>query len=105
MFHVHRPSRGRDIRCLPPSGEAIMSAVYAIPDWGQVVCRLWRSLDGGEEAYDLEMFGLGMYRLLPVGRDGERAGRLFSLIVRNTVTPCTLEEVLEDLDESLLSTV
>jgi hypothetical protein len=29
--------------------------------------------------------------------------RLFSLLVRNTVTPCTLEEVLEDLDEALLS--
>jgi hypothetical protein len=51
------------------------------------------------------MFGLGMYRLCPVGHDGERAGRLFSLLVRNTVTPCTLEEVLEDLDEALLSTV
>ena len=82
-----------------------MSAAYAIPDWGQVVCRLWRSYDGEEEAYDLEMFGLGMYRLCPVGHDGERAGRLFCLLVRNTVTPCTLEEVLEDLDEALLSTV
>lgn len=105
MFKFRRSSGGRDVPCLPPSGEAIMSAAYAIPDWGQVVCRLWRSYDGEEEAYDLEMFGLGMYRLCPVGHDGERAGRLFSLLVRNTVTPCTLEEVLEDLDEALLSTV
>ena len=105
MFKFRRSSGGREAPYLPPSGEAIMSAAYAIPDWGQVVCRLWQSYDGEEEAYDLEMFGLGMYRLCPVGHDGERAVRLFSLLVRNTVTPCTLEEVLEDLDESLLSTV
>lgn len=103
MFHIRRSSGGREIPHLPPSGEAIMSAAYAIPDWGQVVCRLWRSYDGEEETYDLEMFGLGTYRLCPVGHDGERAVRLFSLLVRNTVTPCTLEEVLEDLDEALLS--
>lgn len=71
---------------------------------GVVTCRLWRILprDAHKDAspqYAVELAGLGQRRMHPVGSDLRRAEAIVSLLARHTVTPCTLRDVLEDLEE------
>jgi hypothetical protein len=86
----------------------MQTKAYTIPRNGPVVCRLWRMrgdppLDETRAArvmYAVEMRGLGMRRMYCVGEDRDHAEWLFGMITRNTVTPCCLGEVLEDLAAS-----
>ena len=75
---------------------------YPVGDLGQVVCRLWRMTPDsrrtdGSPTYALELRGLGMARMYRVGQNGARARELFELMVRYTVTPCGMADVLEEL--------
>ena len=45
------------------------------------------------------MEGFGSRRLYRIGTDPTRAMTLFELLVGNTVTPCTLGEILADLSD------
>lgn len=74
---------------------------YAVGNLGWVVCRLWRmdtSLGGSPSSYAIELRGMGSCILRLIGGDKVRARRVFALVVRHTVTPCALRDVLEELD-------
>ena len=45
----------------------------------------------------MEVRGLGSRAKSHLGTDAERAFGIYQTIVRNTVTPCTLRDVMEDL--------
>lgn len=80
----------------------ISESRYRISDLGWVVCRLWR-LDNPPESqrpsgYAVELRGLGSRRFRLIGGDVLRARRIFALLVRHTVTPCALCDVLEELE-------
>ena len=90
----------------PPRARLILHKIsesrYRISDLGWVVCRLWR-LDNPPESqrpsgYAVELRGLGSRRFRLIGGDVLRARRIFALLVRHTVTPCGLCDVLEELD-------
>lgn len=74
--------------------------VYEIPAHGFVCCRLWRmrtaSAEGLPATYAIGLKGLASRRLCIVGQDAAAARRLFRLMVRHTVTPCALCDVLEE---------
>lgn len=74
---------------------------YDIPGHGRVLCRLWRMeaspADTHPVVYAVEMRGLGSRRMYPVGTEERSARRLHAMLVRNTVTPCGLRDVLEEL--------
>ena len=74
---------------------------YEIPGHGRVLCRLWRMeispADNRPAVYAVEMKGMGLRRMYTVGTEAVRARRLYALLVRNTVTPCGLRDVLEEL--------
>lgn len=77
---------------------------YRIPAHGEVVCRLWRMeaspadrYPSAHPVYAVELRGMGQRRMLTVGTEEPRARRLFALLVRHTVTPCALLDVLEEL--------
>ena len=76
---------------------------YEIPGHGRVLCRLWR-MEGTHprlhpSVYAVEMGGMGERRFCLIGREEETARRIFALLVRHTVTPCGLRDVLEELIE------
>ena len=80
---------------------------YCIPRCGPVRCRLWRvgaKPSRGRPAYAVSMDGLGYRRFCILGRDEARARAVFDLLVRNTVTPCALLDVLEAIT-SRISTI
>ena len=64
-----------------------------------VVCRLYR-VDAG---YRVEIEGFGMCASSALGRDVSRSAvrAVYDALVRNTVTPCALEDVLEDWREEI----
>ncbi len=80
----------------------ISESRYAISDIGRVVCRLWRMdappASRRPSVYAVELTGLGSRRLHVIDGDAMRARRIFALLVRHTVTPCALRDVLEELD-------
>jgi hypothetical protein len=49
--------------------------------------------------YAVEMGGMGERRLCLIGREEATARRIVALLVRHTVTPCGLRDVLEELIE------
>ena len=74
---------------------------YAIPGYGWVRCTLWLLLPARphpcpKPMYAVGMEGLGFRRLRTLGRDGAKARTTYALLVRNTVTPCALGDVLEE---------
>ena len=79
---------------------------YVIPGHGSVEARLWRLARGSDDCatrtpetvgYAVELWGLGSHRFCLVEGDEAHARRVFRLLVRNTVTPCGLRDVLEEL--------
>lgn len=81
--------------------------LYLIPAHGYVLCRLWRlrpdPLRMTQPAvYAVGMEGLGYRRLCCIGTDEDRAREIFDLLVRNTVTPCALGDVLEEFCDDLM---
>lgn len=81
----------------------ISESRYLIPEHGWVVCRLWR-MEGNHprlhpSVYAVEMKGMGERRFCLIGREGISARRIFALLIRHTVTPCALRDVLEELVE------
>lgn len=70
---------------------------------GRVTCTLYTvtahrdAAAATKKGYALGMRGFGARCLCRLGRDTARAVETFRLVVRNTVTPCTLRDVLEDL--------
>ena len=84
---------------------------YRISGYGIVRARLWRvrfrrnrakpddepSCACLRDAYAVELNGLGSRAFRLVGCDEERARAIWALLVRNTVTPCALSDVLEEL--------
>lgn len=74
---------------------------YPIPGFGVVKASLWamRPRPGGATptAYAIRLEGLGRRHTRLLGRDYETAKSLFELLVKNTVTPCALSDVLEEL--------
>ena len=77
---------------------------YAIPGHGVVRGCLWRveADEGGnaEDGYAVSLEGLGTRGIGMLGRDQTSANRIFALLVRNTVTPCALREILEELTDA-----
>lgn len=74
---------------------------YDIPGHGRVLCRLWRMVaspaDNHPVVYAVEMRGLGSRRMYTVGTEERSACRIHAMLVRNTVTPCGLRDVLDEL--------
>lgn len=79
-------------------------ALYMIPAHGWVLCRLWymepMPPDSGRPGvYAVSMEGLGYRRLVCLRYSHPSPEEVFALLVRNTVTPCALLDVLEELTE------
>jgi hypothetical protein len=84
---------------------------YRIPRYGVVHARLWQVRTPPADSktnrhplpsppritYAVELCGLGTRRRASLGSDETRALYLWTLLVRNTVTPCALRDVLEEL--------
>ena len=85
---------------------------YVIPCHGAVVARLWRLRIPASDAcgtesytadsddttvYAIELRGLGSRRFCLLAGDEARGREILSLVARNTVTPCGLRDVLEEL--------
>ena len=70
---------------------------YRIPRYGSVEARLWRVSCPEKAAYAVEHCGLGARRFRLLEGDEVRAREIFDLLVRNTVTPLGLQDVLEEL--------
>ena len=71
---------------------------------GVVACRLWRIVPKRNDHslpchYALELSARGQRHMQSVGQNLREAIAIMDLLVRNTVTPCTLKDVLEDLTE------
>lgn len=82
----------------------LRETAYPIPDWDEVAARLWRMEPDprrieAQPTYAVEMRGQGLARMYRVGQDAARAEEIFELLVRHTVTPCALLDVLEELIE------
>ncbi len=90
----------------PPPTRLILrkltEARYTIPGHGEIHCRLWCMEVGAvvhrPPVYAVEMKNTGCSRMYVLGEDTVRAERIFRLLVRHTVTPCTLCDVLEEMD-------
>ena len=92
---------------LPPSNmHCLRQAAYAIPDWGQVVCLLWEEIPPSEEdtaeSFVLDMQGPDSTARYRLDLSRARAEEIFTLLVRHTVTPCGLADVLEELEAGAL---
>ena len=88
---------------------------YRIPRYGIVLARLWQvqprpAMDKTTEqpppdpplpAFAVELEGLGSRRFHLVGHDESHALAVWTLLVRNTVTPCALADVLEEISDTL----
>ena len=79
----------------------LVRRAYFIHGHGHVSAALWRLVPSGRypAVYAVSLCGLGQRRLAHVGREEKRAREIFDLIVRNSVTPCALLDVLSDLLE------
>ena len=89
----------------------MLEHTYRVGD-GQVTCRLYRrshcaflhraSLHRASPhpaVFELEMEGFSERRHAAVGENPSIARAIYDALVRNTVTPCALEDVLEDFRE------
>ena len=75
----------------------IRKALYPIPHHGPVTCRLWQMhAADAPPLYAVDLQGLGTRRLCILGPDQTRAHAVFHLLVKGTVTPCALADVLEE---------
>ena len=84
---------------------------YRIPRYGVVHARLWQVRTTPADSktnrhplplppritYTIELRGLDSHRFASLGSDETRALALWTLLVRNTVTPCALRDVLEEI--------
>ncbi len=95
-------NRGRRIRRI--SRRLMRRVIYTIPGHGVVRGFLWRvkadARCGDADGYSVSLKGLGTCGCGMLGRDQTRAERIFELLVRNTVTPCALRDVLEELTDA-----
>lgn len=103
---THRPP------CLPQLLFRLVAVRrYTVSRCGGVEARLWRlripapppSEDRSahtprrEIAYAVELWGLGTRRVCLLEGDETYAREILDLLARNTVTPCALRDVLEEL--------
>ena len=81
---------------------------YPIPRHGMVLACLWQVCPPPEVnrpvVYAVDLTGQGCRRFRIIGQDPIRAETIFDLLVRNTVTPFGLGDVLEELSEEDLYT-
>ena len=77
---------------------------YAVPGYGQILARLWRLSYPAVAPnapppirYAIELHGLGYRRFCLLEGDEDRARAILDLVARHTVTPCALQDVLEEL--------
>lgn len=108
--------RDSTIQCLSRTPRLFLCLIaerrYVILRHGAVLARLWRLRFSRSEAslpracaearregnvYAIDLKGLGARRFCLLPGDEARARDIFSLVVRNTVTPCGLRDVLEEL--------
>ena len=79
----------------------LRKARYNIPAHGPVTCRLWRMHTSHPASprtlYAVELEGLGSRRLRILGPDRLQALSVFRLLVKGTVTPCALADVLAEI--------
>ena len=81
-------------------------ASYLLGHDRRVSCNLWR-MESSKVGSQDSTYAIGMslshcrrivtQRLCVIGRDLEEAVRLFEILVRGNVSPCTLTDILEDL--------
>jgi len=77
--------------------ELLLEHAYRVGE-EQVICRLYR-VARPRTGYRVEMEGFGTRASSALGGDRSAARSFYDALVRNTVTPCTLEDVLEDWRE------
>lgn len=79
--------------------EAVRTASYTTGATG-VTCTLYR-VSGREgdtvEGYAIGMYADGCHYVYTLEGNAARVHDIFSCVVRNTVSPCTLGDVLEDM--------
>ncbi len=79
----------------------LRKARYRIPRYGPVNCRLWRmhvpNTVSPRTLYAVELKGLGSRRFQILGPDETQALAVFQLLVKGTVTPCALQDILNEL--------
>ena len=84
----------------PKEGVLLLEHAYRVgEEW--VVCRLYHVLGVNplQAKYRLEMEGMGTSASTMLGHDRDTARAFYDTLVRNTVTPCALNDVLEDWRE------
>ncbi len=79
------------------ANELLLEHAYRVGE-EQVICRLYRMTHTRVE-YQVEMEGFGMTASSTLGGDRSAARSIYDALVRHTVTPCALEDVLEDWRE------
>ncbi len=77
--------------------ELLLEHAYRV-DEERVICRLYR-VAHPHARYKVEMEGFGIIASSMLGGDRSAARSVYDALVRNTVTPCALEDVLEDWRE------
>lgn len=84
----------------PKEGVLLLEHAYRVGE-ERVVCRLYHVLGVNpfQAKYRLEMEGMDTSASSMLGSDREAARAFYDALVRNTVTPCALEDVLEDWRE------
>jgi len=80
---------------------SMQRAHYSIPGFGVVRCTLWCLIPLPRRphcppAYAVGMEGPGGRRLMTLGSNQAKARARYALLVRHTVTPCALRDVLEE---------
>lgn len=85
------------------SGESflLLEHTYCVGD-GLVTCRLYRTASDSvnrPELYEVRLEGFRMRAFASLGHDRSAARVVYDTLVRNTVTPCALQDVMEDLWE------
>lgn len=104
VAQVPRPASDDDPSQLKLTLCRLRSNSYPIPGFGPVRATLWQLPANPTDpahphpTYAISLRGLGTRSLCPLGADRARAEEIFALIVRNTVTPVALREVLEELE-------
>lgn len=89
---------------LPPrmTAHTLKECSYTVGEL-RVLCRLWCLESGSADGESRRDYAIGLEGeagrcICPVGDRADRAFSLYERIARNTVSPCTLREVLEESD-------
>ena len=85
----------------PGESFLLLEHTYCVGD-GLVTCRLYRTASDSAsrpEGYEVRMEGFYTRAFAMLGCDRSAARVLYDTLVRNTVTPCALQDVMEDFWE------